>query len=57
MSIEKVIEDAIGKAISNIEISVRLDADSDLEVSLIYGGQEISQSYVALDGTFMKIEP
>jgi len=57
VSIEKEISQAISNAFDELNLVVRLDCDNDLEVTLLHGKKEISQSYVALDNVFLKIEP
>ena len=49
MSIQGEIQNGIDQAIKNLEITIRIDDDNDLEVNLHYEGSEISSDFVSMD--------
>ena len=57
MDLESAVRKEIESALSELEIAIRLDGDKDLEIKVLYQGEEICSDYVVLDDVFLTIEP
>ena len=57
MSLENEIKQAINNALDELNIVAKFDSDNDLEITLMRGKEEISQTYVELNAVFLQIEP
>ncbi len=57
MSLESEIKQAIDNALGELNVVAKFDSDNDLEITLLHGKTEISQTYIELDSVFLKNEP